>query len=175
MIVRIYLEVEGTAHVDVGEGHQDCDGVGENLGLDGLLANDGHGQLLLDQDLLIVTDFGPDFGEPEKVSGDVEHLAPLGDAAVLAQVEHDLLAVGLILLVLERDDVDVLRPQRQLQVSQVVFRYSRGLVAVVAGDLDLGGVVLLQPADIVGREGQVPALEVGQNLGSLHDCQEQRQ
>ena len=47
-----YVQVEGTAHVDVGQGDDDGNGVGEDLGLDGLLTDHGDGQLLLNKNLL---------------------------------------------------------------------------------------------------------------------------
>jgi len=45
-----------------------------------------------------VADFSPDLGEAEEVTGNVEHLAPLGDALVFAKVEDDLLTISFIVL-----------------------------------------------------------------------------
>jgi hypothetical protein len=48
-------------------------------------------------------------------------------------------------------------------------------MAVQARESDLGGVAFLKFADPVGREGQVPGFEIGQNFGPFHNCQEKRQ
>jgi hypothetical protein len=45
-----------------------------------------------------VANFSPDLGEAEEVTGNVEHLAPLGDALVFAKVEDDLLTISFIVL-----------------------------------------------------------------------------
>ena len=48
-------------------------------------------------------------------------------------------------------------------------------MAVQARESDLGGVAFLELADPVGREGQVPGFEIGQNFGAFHYRQKERQ
>ena len=96
----LYLQVQSAAHVDVCYGDQDSHSICEDLRLNGLLPDNRHRQLLFYENLFVVSDLSPYFGESQKVGRYVKHLAPFGGTYVLAQVKNDLIAAELILVVL---------------------------------------------------------------------------